>query len=55
MGARVNDSIHIQVQVVKFFVVRVRASGIYWHDNPVDLLRLFLDDWGYNLRVLDAQ
>ena len=42
--ARVNDTIHIQVQVVELDAVRVRRAGVHGTRRAVGLPGLILDD-----------
>lgn len=30
MEAGVNDAVHVEVEIVKFHVVRVDSGGVYW-------------------------
>jgi hypothetical protein len=49
--ARVNNAIHIQIEVVAFLSVRIRPSGINWYNLPIDFTRMLFDNWGYDLGV----
>ncbi len=47
-----NNAIHIEVEVVEFFIVWIGAGDVYRDPHIADLLRLLLDDWGHNFRIL---
>ena len=56
MRAGMDDTIHIEIEVIKLFAVRVGARCVDRDDGPiVHHKRLVLDDGGYDLRVLGGQ
>lgn len=52
MRARVNNAIHVQVEIVKLFAIRICFGRINWDFFSVDIARLVFDDWRYDLGVL---
>jgi hypothetical protein len=42
MAARVDDAIHIQIEIVIFDAIGVRLGPIDWDLHPIDLDRLLL-------------
>ena len=40
MATRMNDSVHVQIQIVKLYFIGVRLSGINRYLVATDLLRL---------------
>lgn len=52
VGARVDDAVHVEVQVVHFLAVGVRLGCINGHLGAVGILeRLIFDDRGDNLGI----
>ena len=53
MKARVNDTVHVEIQIIKLLPVRVWFRRIYENFIPVYIHRLVLDDIRDDFRVLD--
>ena len=41
VAAGMNNSIHVEVEIIKLHVVRVRLSRIHWYFHPIYLLSLY--------------
>lgn len=52
MRTRVDDAVHVQIQVIHLLAIWVRFGDVDWYFLPVYLLRLFFNDGGNNLWVL---
>jgi hypothetical protein len=46
-----NDTVHVEVQVVEFFAIEVWASRINWDFLSIDFPGLFLDNRADNLGI----
>ena len=46
-----NDSVHVEVQVVEFFAIGVWASRVNWDFLSIDFPGLFLDNRADNLGI----
>lgn len=44
MKARVDDAVHVQVEVVELDAVRVRPGRVYWDPDPIDHYGSFFAD-----------
>lgn len=51
MKTRVNDSIHVKIEIVELDTVRVRAGGVDWDRNAADIKRRFFHDVGDCKRI----
>jgi hypothetical protein len=51
MRTWVHNAIHVQIQIIHLFPVRIRSSVIDGNLLAIDRLRMFLDDWGDDLGV----
>lgn len=40
MGARVNNAIHVQVQIIKLHVIWIRFTAVHWNFDSIDFLSL---------------
>lgn len=47
-----DDSIHVEVQIIELFTVGVCASCIDRDGDSIDFERLLFDDGGYDLGIL---
>ncbi len=47
MTAGMDNPIHVQVQVVKLHIIRIRLTTVHWHPHTVHFTRL---QWSYKLR-----
>ena len=52
MKTRVNDSIHVKIEIVELHTVRVRAGGVDRDRNAADIKRRFFHDVGDCKRIL---
>jgi hypothetical protein len=52
-----DDAVHIEVQVVELFAIRIRSSSIDWNFLAINLPRLLFDDrtYDFGLNVLALQ
>lgn len=39
-----DDTVHVEVEVVHLFAIWIRSADVDWNLNSIDLLRLLLDD-----------
>lgn len=50
-----NNTIHIEIQIVELFIVGVWSSSVNWDSYSIDLSGVFFDDRGDNLGIFLAQ
>ena len=50
--ARMDDTVHVKVEIIVFEIVRVRFAGVHRDLDSLDFDSLFLDDVRYYQRIL---
>jgi hypothetical protein len=44
-----NNTIHVEVQIIELFAIGIGTSGVDWNFHSIDFSRRFFDDGAYNL------
>ena len=51
MSARMDDTIHIQIQIVKLHIIWIGFADVYWNLDSINLLRL-KETYSYRTELL---
>lgn len=51
IAARMDDPIHIQIQIVELYIIWVWLARVYWYLDAADLFRLLFVARLYNARI----
>ena len=55
MRARMDNTIHVEIQIIKLFIIGIWSSGVDGNSNSIDLSWMFFDYRGDNFGIFLAE
>ena len=55
MRARMDNPIHVEIQIVELLAIGIRSSSIYRKGHTIDLAGMFFDDGGDDFGIFLAE